>query len=60
MKTTHLGLNDEERALARMRASQLGLTVTRYVAQLIQRDADEAGLSGYLNANTQNGGRHAR
>ena len=50
MKTTHLGLEERERALAGMRASQLGVSVTEYIAKLIRRDADEAGLSTYLDA----------
>lgn len=31
-----------------MRASQLGISLTAYVAQLIRCDANEAGLSKYL------------
>lgn len=59
MKTTHLGLDERERALAGMRASQLGVSVTDYVAQLIRRDADAAGLSRYLDAAEKDVG-HAR
>lgn len=50
MKTTHLGLHERERALAGMRASQLGISVTEYVAQLIRRDAESVGLTQYLDA----------
>jgi hypothetical protein len=50
MKTTHLQLAHRERALAGMRASQQGISLTEYVSRLIQRDADQAGLSQYLDA----------
>ena len=40
MKTTHLGLEERERALAGMRASQVGISVTEYITKLI---ADPAG-----------------
>lgn len=48
MKTTHVKLQARERALAGMRASQLGLGLTEYITQLIRHDADYAGLSAYL------------
>jgi hypothetical protein len=35
-----------------MRASQLGISVTKYVAELIRKDADEAGLSAYMTGAT--------
>lgn len=57
MKTTHLGLEERERALAGMRASQLGVSVTEYIAQLIRHDADQAGLSEYLDAAKREVGR---
>ena len=41
---THLSLPTAERTLARMRAAQLGMTVTAYVAQLVRKDAQAAGL----------------
>lgn len=47
VKTTHLGLEERDRALAGMRASQLGVSLTEYIAQLIRHDADQAGLSQY-------------
>jgi len=50
VKTTHLALNERERALAGMRASEQRISLTEYVARLIRRDADEAGLSTYLDA----------
>lgn len=48
MKTTHLALEDRERALSRMRASELGISLTEYITRLIRQDADTAGLSRYL------------
>ena len=33
-----------------MRASEKQISLTEYVARLIRRDADEAGLSTYLDA----------
>ncbi|HEY9593897.1 MAG TPA: hypothetical protein VHE79_05430 [Spirochaetia bacterium] len=48
MKTTHIRLEHRERTLAGMRASQLGVSLTEYVTRLIQRDADEAGLTKYV------------
>ena len=48
MKTTHLALADRERALAGMRASEHQISLTEYVTRLIRQDADEAGLSKYL------------
>jgi len=52
MKTTHLALADRERALAGMRASEQQISLTEYIARLIRKDADEAGLSKYLDAAT--------
>jgi hypothetical protein len=49
MKTTYLSLEARDRALAGMRASQLGLSLSKYLSRLIQQDADQAGLSKYLN-----------
>jgi hypothetical protein len=55
MKTTHLTLADRERALAGMRASEQQISLTEYVSRLIRQDADEAGLSKYLDNTTGSG-----
>ena len=52
MKTTHLALNERDRALAGMRASEQQISLTAYIAGLIRKDADEAGLSEYLDGAT--------
>jgi hypothetical protein len=52
VKTTHLALDERERALAGMRASEQQISLTEYVARLIRKDADETGLSEYLDGAT--------
>lgn len=48
MRITQLKLSDQARRLAAMRAAQLRCSLSRYVAGLIQSDADTAGLSDFL------------
>ena len=49
-KITYLSLEERERTLAAMRASELRLSISQYVGKLITRDADESGLSKYFDA----------
>lgn len=54
-KVTHLNLDDDVRRLAAMRAAQQGMSLTDYISTLISRDAEQAGLAGYLQGTVQLG-----
>jgi hypothetical protein len=41
-------LDEQHRRLLAMRSGQLGLSMTQYVAALIARDAEQSGLSAFL------------
>lgn len=43
-QVTHLTLDERRRRVIAMRSGQLGLTLTAYIAILIDKDAQEAGL----------------
>lgn len=45
---THLNLDEQRRQLLAMRSGQLGLSMTQYVAALIDRDAEQSGLRAFL------------
>ena len=47
-QVTHLNLDEQRRKLLAMRSGQLGLSMTDYVAALIDRDAEQSGLSAFL------------
>jgi len=47
-KVTHVNLDDHDRRLAKMRAAQQGRSLTSYITGLIRRDAEQAGLVGYV------------
>ena len=47
-QVTHLNLDEQRRKLLAMRSGQLGLSMTQYVAVLIDRDAEQSGLSAFL------------
>ena len=47
-QVTHLNLDEQRRRLLAMRSGQLGLSMTQYVAALIDRDAEQSGLSAFL------------
>jgi hypothetical protein len=47
-QVTHLNLDEQRRQLLAMRSGQLGLSMTQYVAALIDRDAEQSGLSAFL------------
>jgi len=47
-QVTHLNLDEQRRQLLAMRAGQLGVSMTQYVAALIDRDAEQSGLSAFL------------
>jgi hypothetical protein len=49
-KVTHLTLPDPMRQLAAMRAAQAGLSLSDYVARIIEADAERTGLLQYLGA----------
>lgn len=49
-KVTYVTLEERERTLLAMRASELGLSASVYIGKLICRDADESGLSRYFDA----------
>ncbi len=62
-KVTHLQLEDRVGRIARMRAAQLGTTLTEYVAGLITADADASGIAAVVGGaesdrggNTEKGG----
>jgi hypothetical protein len=44
-RITHLSLTSEQRRAAGIRAAQLGLSLTAYVAELIAADAERAGVA---------------
>ncbi len=41
---TYLSLEERDKRLACMRAIQLGLSLSHYVARLVRQDAEQAGL----------------
>jgi hypothetical protein len=47
-QVTHLNLDEQRRRVLAMRSGQLGLSMTQYVAALIDRDAEQSGLSAFL------------
>jgi len=51
-KVTHLQLEDRVGRIARMRAAQLGATLTAYVAGLIEQDARQSGIDQVVASQT--------
>lgn len=47
-QVTHLNLDEQRRRLLAMRSGQLGLSMAQYVSFLIDRDAEQSGLSAFL------------
>jgi hypothetical protein len=47
-QVTHLTLDEQRRRVLAMRSGQLGLSMTQYVAALIDQDAEQSGLSAFL------------
>jgi hypothetical protein len=51
-QVTHLNLDERHRRLLAMRSGQLGMTLSAYVSQLIDKDAESSGLLAFLSKST--------